>query len=713
MQLSYDISVVGMKRVEQALSTIERRFSQHNSRMNREIGGAGGLSVAARRSGTAGAGRVPLGVQFGPNRAQLEKAAGAAQHRQIMGQIRAEERARVAAARAATRAEKERLAAMRKGFVEMSKAAQAADRQERRVAASGKRSFARGTMGALGGAAGTIAGIGKAGLALTGISGGAAAGIAISTEMRERAKASQLANQAGDPALKGQLLQDARGVRGFTGEEALGGMEAFVTKTGDLEMARKIIGDLGTLSLATGANLDDLGETAGQAFNVIRDQVKDPKQQLIELNGIMTALAQQGNMGAVEIKDLAKDFGKLGAATRGFEGGAPALLRTMGAFAQLAVARGGAEGSADASTASARLVGDIVTNKKKFKALGVGIKSDIDPTKLRDPLSIMQDVLQKTGGDVEKTSGLFGIESAKIFKGLSAVYSEAEKSKKGSGRGAVDAEFKRFAGATLDPKALKDRAASRLSDPDIQFKETMKGLNAALAKELLPVAIELGTKLKEATPAIGAFAKKVSEVVMWLAANPWKGIGIVVAGALVKEIASAAIATKIKALLEGRGGAGGAGGMKPPGGGAGSLGAAAAGVGMGFLGSQVVAAGANELRDATGMKRSAAGFMHGYDAQGNFSLGQMVKDSFNPLAMFNKSAAFGSEVGMKLAGGMPELKRGTGAIAGASGGAVAAAPLTAADLANTTLNVKITNPGDIGTPSAGGGNPNRGPNPTP
>ena len=49
-----------------------------------------------------------------------------------------------------------------------------------------------------------------------------------------------------------------------------------------------------------------------------------------------------------------------------------------------------------------------------------------------------QDVLKKTGGDVEKTSGLFGIESAKILKGLASVYSEAEKQQKGSGSAAVE-----------------------------------------------------------------------------------------------------------------------------------------------------------------------------------------------------------------------------------------------------------------------------------
>lgn len=715
MLLQYDISVVGMQRVNQALDGIERRFAQHNTRIGRELGVP--TSVAARRAGT-GASRA--GVQYGPSRAQLEKAAGAQHHRQVMAQIRAEERARVAAARAATRAENERLAAMRKGFVEISRGAQAADRQARREALASRRSFARGTLGALGGAAGTVAGIGKAGLALAGVGGTAAAGVAISTEMTERAKASQLANQAGNPALKGQLLNEARNVRGFTGGEALGGMSKFVEKTGDLETARKIIGDLGTLSLATGANLDDLGETAGQAFNVIRDQVKDPKQQLVELNGIMTALAEQGNMGSVEMRDLAQDFGKLGAATRGFEGGAPELLRTMGALAQLAVKRGGAEGSADASTASARLVGDIVTNKKKFKALGVNIKSKTDPTKLRDPMAIMQDVLEKTGGDVEKTSGLFGIESAKIFKGLSAVYSEAEKNKKGSGRAAVDAEFKRFAGASLDPEALKKRAGSRLEDPDLQFKETMKGLNAALAKELLPVVTMLGGKIKEATPAIGNFAKKLAEAVLWLAENPWKGLGIVVAGAIGKEIAAAQIKSLIeKAILGGRvpvpagGGAGSTTGVVPGAPKGSSVLATATGVGMAYLGAQGLAAGANAVRDEVGMKRSAASLMYGFDEKGEFSMGQMLKDSFNPLSMFNKAAGLGGEVARKMTGAQ-DMQVGTGNIGRGVVAAKHAAGITPADLAGMTLNVKVTNPGDIGAAGADGKpKPNRGSSPTP
>lgn len=698
--LKYDIAVVGMANVEKAFASIERRFIAHNSRINRALGATTGAA--------GGAGGRPKMSDTARGFDQIGRAARAADMKASRDRERAEARLHQQRLR---HIEKEAAAAVR--------AEQRAAAAAQRRAVESRRSFARGTMGALQGATGAAAGMGKAGLALAGVGGSMAAGVAINTEMSERQKAAQLANQAGKPGMKGQLLTEARGVKGFTGAEALGGMEAFVTKTGDLDTARAIIGDLGKLSLATGANLEDLGETAGQAFNVIRDQIQDPKEQMTELRGIMTTLAQQGNLGSVEIRDLARDFGKLGASTRGFEGGSGKLLRTMGAFAQLAVARGGAESSAEASTAASRLVGDIVTNKKKFQKLGVKIKSDTDPTKLRDPMAIIKDVLDKTGGDVMKTSGLFGIESAKIFKGLAPIYAEAEKRKKGSGRAAVDAEFNRFATATMNPKELDERYQSALSEPAVQFKETMKGLNDAMGKELLPVAVELGSKLKEATPAIGAFAKKLSSVVLWLAENPWKGIGIVVAGAIVKEIAAAAIGAKIKALIERPGGVPTGGGTTVVGGGGrpsgGSMLGAASGIGLAYLGANAIAGGANELRDASGMKHTAAGLMHGFDAKtGEFSVGQFLKDSFNPFSVWGKATALGGEAGIKLAGGMPELKRGTGAIAGASGGALQMPALKLEGVEDFKQSVIDFGAKVAGMPDAnGGGKPNRGDKPTP
>jgi len=550
--LRYEIGVVGERSVAAALGNIERRITQHNARVTRMTGSAravrpGGAAADARRETAA-----------------LQREQDRALRQQVAAQkaaIRAKERESAAAHRAEL-----------KRINEQKRAAESLDRQrsrglfanhqrgqrgierQARVALRDRERFARGTFGTAGRSmAGTVGTIGALAGSAIGLAGGFAAAGAIRTQMDERASASRLANQAGDPGLKNTLLTEAQGVKGFTGGEALAGMEEFVTKTGDLDTARQMIGSLGQLALATGSDLGDLGATAGQAFNVLKDQIDDPVERVKELNALMRTLAQQGALGAVEIRDLAQDFGKLGAATRAFEGGSPELLRTMGAFAQIAVARGGAESSADASTAAARLASDIVepAKRKRFKALGVDIKSEIDPTKLRDPLQIMLDVLDKTGGDVEKTSGLFGIESAKIFKGLGATFSEAEKRKKGSGRGAVTAEFNRFAGARLSESDVNNKAASRLADPDLKLKEGMKELNARIGETLIPMVLRLSDTFGRLLPFAEQAAVVFARLVETFLDNPLTGIGAIIAAKLVADLAAAGIGGKVKDAITG------------------------------------------------------------------------------------------------------------------------------------------------------------------
>jgi hypothetical protein len=545
--LRYEIGVVGERSVAAALGNIERRITQHNARVTRMTGSAravrpGGAAADARRETAA-----------------LQREQDRALRQQVAAQkaaIRAKERESAAAHRSELKRINEQKRAAESLDRQRSRALYANHQREQRgierqarVAIRDRERFARGTVGTAGRSmAGTVGTIGALAGSAIGLAGGFAAAGAIRTQMDERAAASRLANQAGDPGLKGTLLTEAQGVKGFTGGEALAGMEEFVTKTGKLDVARQIIGELGQLSLATGADLGDLGATAGAAFNVLKDQIDDPVERIKELNSLMRVLAQQGSLGAVEIRDLAQDFGKLGAATRAFEGGAPDLLRSMGAFAQIAVEKGGAEGSADASTAAARLASDIVepAKRKRFKALGVDIKSEKDPTKLRDPLAIMLDVLDKTGGDIEKTSGLFGIESAKIFKGLSATYSEHEKRKNGSGRAAVTAEFNRYASADLSQSDVNNRAASRLADPDLKLKEGMKELNARIGETLIPMVLRLsdtfGRLLPEAERAAVVFARMVETFLD----NPLTGIGAIIAAKLVADLAAAGIGGKVK-----------------------------------------------------------------------------------------------------------------------------------------------------------------------
>lgn len=412
--------------------------------------------------------------------------------------------------------------------------------------------FGRGAASTLSNAGRNVAGLGGTALGMAGLVGGFAAGSAVADEIEVAKRASQLANQAGRPEIKGDLAKKARGVTGFSGVEALSGIEAFVTKTGDLESATNLIGGLGRLALATGSDLGDLGMTAGQVFNVLKDGPGTAAEKLEEVQSIMATLAQQGALGAVEIRDLAQNFGKLGAATRGFEGGSSDLMRTMGAFAQLAVDTGGADTSADAATAAARLSGDIVTHKKKFKALGVNIKSKTDPTKLRDPMEIFADVLQKTGGDVEKTTGLFGLESQKVFKSLVPTFADAEKKEKGSGRAAIMARYNKFFNATVSPEEIEKRAKSREGDADIKIIETTKRFNEAVGTRLLPVITDrLVPAFESLIPHLATAADKVSAFAEFFNENPVTGLGAILGAAVAIEVTKSGLASILSSAATG------------------------------------------------------------------------------------------------------------------------------------------------------------------
>lgn len=561
--LEYDFRVVGANVVDKALSGVERRIVTHNQRLSRQLGTS---PTTSKR--TPGVAKATIDRNIGRQYEQIGRAARAADlkvHRDRMAHQRREE------------------AAYLRGWGEIARAAQAAERQRHQASLRAAKSearararFAVATSGRIGRSAGdTIRGAGMlAGGALS-LAGGFAVAGALQTQSREQALASQLANQAGRPGMKGQLLAESRGVRGFTGEEALNAMSGFVAKTGDLDMARKMIQPLADLSLATGANLDDLGNTAGHVFNVLSDQIKDPVELMNQMNEIMGVLAQQGAMGAVEIKDLAQEFGKLGAATRAFEGGAPELLRMAGALGQMAVKRGGAPDAAEAATAVMRMSGDIAEHRKDFAGLGVNIKSSTDPTKLRNPVEIMLDALEKTGGDVLKTAPLFGERADKVFRGVGAVFGEAEKKQKGSGRAAAMAEFNRFAGAKLNPADVQARVASRLDDADIQFKEALKQFNTILGTSLLPTLTRLIPEFAKLLPYVERAAVLFAKFVQGFIDNPVAGIGKLIALKLAADIAMANISSVITkgmtALFAKVGGVGGGvgGGM----GGAAGLGA--------------------------------------------------------------------------------------------------------------------------------------------
>lgn len=607
--LVYDFKVINANALDQALASNERRIAQHNARLGRSLGGT---SVARSvRPGAGSAGLSREARDAARIRSYWERAAkGAADFR-----IRQDQRASGARIRQIAREEKARKSAADREAKSLESAARSLDRQraaglarqgrEQERAARRLRAerigVAQGVAGRIGGSvAGTVGAVGRvAGMAL-GLGGTFALASATQTQIDESARASQLANQAGKPEIKGEILRESRQVKGFTGMEALEGLGSFVDVTGDLDTARKALPELAQLSLATGAALNDLGAAAGNAFIPLADKIKDPQERLKALMATMRAIAGQGSVGAVEIKDMAIEMAGLAAATNKFKGDPAGLIKTVGAMAQAARQRGGAGTAAEASTSVSRFVTDLVGNQDKFKAQNIKL-GDRDKsgnlTQLRDPQEIVVDVLKKTGGDLGKINKLFGVYAERAVAGFSPLFAQAEaanqalpkeqQQKKGvAGEKAVRAEFSRLLAAELSPEQQAERAASRLDDSDLKFKEASKAFNAEIGTKLLPVLTDLIPQFTKLIPSLAKAAELFAKLVDSVAKDPVGSIGKLIAAKIALDLAGAGIGAVARNAFERI-----FAGMPIPGVGAGAGGVAGGAAGAGKLGMVLGAAG--------------------------------------------------------------------------------------------------------------------------
>ncbi len=145
------------------------------------------------------------------------------------------------------------------------------------------------------------------------------------------------------------LMSQALDVGAKTGTDAnvlMDGLEKFTGKTGDLKTGRDIMETMAIYSKATGSSMEDFMDAAGDVSN----QLGDVENKGKAVSDLMRAFAGQGKLGAVEIKNLAVQMAKIGAASIRFEGGKAGAITQMGVLAQMARAKGGAFSAANAAT---------------------------------------------------------------------------------------------------------------------------------------------------------------------------------------------------------------------------------------------------------------------------------------------------------------------------------------------------------------------------
>jgi hypothetical protein len=603
--LEYNLSVIGQRDVDRAFLALEQRVAQHVKRVEQITGlhGRGGGVANDRTSAT--------GIR---SAARLEAEATRASAREARARAKNEEQwenyTRTIKDRRLREDEKRERQQTKTHEQEAKKRARTEDqlrKSSERAALRSAHDAGAARMGFARSVGGTLGAIGRSGLALTGLGGGAIAANAVHDQMRVESLAAGLAGKvAGRGASEAQirtardtLMVQSASVRGMKQDQVLGMAEGFGALTGDYAAGTRMAPDLGKLSLATGADPAELARVAGNVQMKLKSTLSGKNLEAAVMESTRL-FAGQGEMGAVDIKDFATYAGRITATASMFSGNRERNMGSLGAIAQAAIGSGSASSAEEATSAVARLGSDLMTKKEDIRKLGINI---FDGDKLKAPEELLTELITKTGGNMSKLDPLLGQMSMRPVLGLSAVYGDAEAQKKGSGKQALTDYFEgmRKGGFTKDD--IDKRANVIMESPEIVLMENMKKLNMAIGKELIPVVTKFVGQIGEAAPAIGKFASAVGGTASWFLDNPFKGLGAVVSGVIAKELLSAGIGKIISGALSG--GAGGpAGAISGIGGWAGAV---AGGAVVGFSAYSATYAALEAADDSDKLGRSLSG----------------------------------------------------------------------------------------------------------
>lgn len=408
------------------------------------------------------------------------------------------------------------------------------------------------------------AGVGTAGSIARGAGVQFDVGAITKTLVDQSSMATKLANQGNQPGVNelqssDQILAGARRAAIATGREStevLAAMGKFVDLTGDLAGARASIEDIAKLANASGTELDDMAAAAGNVKNALDQGFKgSAEQKMAAMNDVMRALAGQGKLGAVEIKDLASQMSKLAAGAGAFAGKREDILGLVGVLAQESRKQGGSASAAQAATAVQAFSRDLTKGKAptKFHALGIDVFADKSKRQLRSPELIIKEAISKSGGDLTKLATLFpNSMSFRAVKGFANAYTQAGGGK--AGDAAVANEFASLKRATMS-QAEVERANTAVL-------ETSKAKINQFNEKLLEVGARVADKLTPSLNDIAETGMKVANVfgslISWAAANPWSAVGLALAASMAKASLGEVVAKGIaKSLTAGSGTAGG------------------------------------------------------------------------------------------------------------------------------------------------------------
>jgi hypothetical protein len=306
---------------------------------------------------------------------------------------------------------------------------------------------------------------------------------------------------------------------GFGGNEVLEGLREFVKVTGDLETGRQEMERLAILAKATGADMSDMANAAGNAAN----QLGDIPNKAEVLDDVMRSVAGQGHLGALEIRDLAKEMAKVAAMAQQIEGSSGDNIKLLGAITQEGRLRGGAATASQAATATMSMFSSMKQSGtiQHWKDLGLDPYSKKQKGMFKNPQELIIDALKAVGMDTSgKFSKLFGgARGGKAVGGFQSIYQQAysatqgtDADKQAAGVKAVNDEFARLKNVIIEEEELRESFAIAMGTGESQAQKLNNALQEAtmqFQKELTPALVALMPALTNLTKET---AKSLSEL---------------------------------------------------------------------------------------------------------------------------------------------------------------------------------------------------------
>lgn len=425
------------------------------------------------------------------------------------------------------------------------KAAAAQKRIREREAAAEKRIYSgagRLVGGSTSRALGSLGGFAGGALA---VGGGFSVVDSLQTTIANLGKAQEIALNSGGELTRDSVLNQAHSIavsRGFEASQVLAAVDRFGATSGDYVNAPRVIDQIAALANATGGDMAELASAAGLFQANGGDATRT--QEWLRVS------AGMGRAGSVDVRDLAQYGAKVSSASGSFADQSAAFV-DLSAMTQMAVKRGGASDAAEATTSVQRFAGDVWKSEDALKALGVKTR-DATGTKLRGVESIMTDAISATRGDRGKLGDIWKLESIKSIEGYRQLYNEASTASKSAGgdtkaqdtagRAAIAGAIQKMREAALTEEQVKSEAAKRMEETDKKLTATFERLRIEVGDKLAPKFLELIPVLERAIPAF-------TDMLDFAVKNPFSSVGILIAGAITKDIAAAGIGKGVELVI--------------------------------------------------------------------------------------------------------------------------------------------------------------------